>query len=188
MAVIRAEAWRGLRGGPGVRLTPAPTVRCHGSRCPVEGASVPLSRRACREPRTQLAGPERHLWACKAPEGGCVDVGLMPFSDSEGRASVYKPHMFRASWPCWKSRHEYKALTLFFSSNIKKMKNLPTYKSVFQVTKEKGNRTPCFIFCGFLNLVFFVKKENRKEKKPEEHLILLTESIVIVDCVYSFYL
>ena len=124
----------------------------------------------------------------KAPEGGHVDVGLMPFSDSKGTASIYKPHMFRASQPCWKSRHEYKALTLFFSSNIKKT-NLPTYKSVFQVTKEKGNMTPCFIFCGFLKLVFFVKEENRKEKKREGRtLILLTESIVIVNCVYSFYL
>ena len=69
------------------------------------------------------------------------------------------------------------------------MKNLPTYKSVFQVTKEKGNRTPCFIFCGFLKLGFFVKKEHRKEKKREGRtLTLLPESIVIVDCVYPFYL
>lgn len=34
------------------------SIRCHGSHRPAEGESMPLSRRACREPGTRLAGPE----------------------------------------------------------------------------------------------------------------------------------
>lgn len=137
---------RSQREGPGVRLLwhQLLGVMDHTAQ---RRKSMPLSGGPAESRGTRLAGPE-HPWTCKAPEGGRVEVELMPFSDSEGRASISAPHVQSRPALLEIARHEYKARTLFLS-NVKKTKNLPTYKSVFQVTKEKGKRTPCFIFCGF---------------------------------------